>query len=93
MTDPWADIRELDRLFNLDEKTYGRKSELSFQEFHTLVDRRALLKDADALLAVKDAVQELRLAQRAISDQNADAVLRRVDRLTDALAALPEHLK
>ena len=93
MTDPWADIRERDRLFNLDEKTYGRKSELSFQEFHTLVDRRALLKDADALLAVKDAVQELRLAQRAISDQNADAVLRRVDRLTDALAALPEHLK
>ena len=93
MTDPWADIRERDRLFNLDEKTYGRKNELSFQEFHTLVDRRALLKDADALLAVKDAVQELRLAQRAISDQNADAVLRRVDRLTDALAALPEHLK
>jgi len=47
----------------------------------------------EALLAVKEAAGELSLAMRVIEDWKTDAITRRVKRLADALAALPEHLK
>ena len=92
MRDRWEYIRERDRLFNLEARTYGHKSKLSFQEFHTLVDRRNLLSDADALLAVSIA------ARKAIPFSSSEATSieeggKRMGVLIEALKALPENLK
>ena len=86
MNDPWADVRELDALFDDEANLYGEKDIESFRLFNALRSRRRLLTDADALLAV---VIEAEKAQRMWREEYLSTHLG----LQKALAALPEHLK
>ena len=98
MRDRWEYIRERDRLFDLEAKTYGHHEDLPFHVYHTLVDRRNILHDADALLKVviEDVAYFKKLWEVSTTRWTFDEWLKhegRYDKRIAAILALPEHLR
>ena len=98
MKDRWEYIRERDRLFDVEAKTYGRHEDLPFHVYHTLVDRRYLLHDATALLKVviEDVAEAKETWAISTSRWTFEEWLKhesRYDKRMAAILALPEHLR
>ena len=98
MRERWEYIRERDRLFDLEAKTYGRHEDLPFHVYHTLVDRRNLLHDADALLKVviEDVVEAKEMWASSMSGGTFEEWLRhesKYDKRMAAIFAVPEELR
>ena len=81
MTDPWPDVRERLRI----AKAWGSAKGTCPRD---LAD---VLTDAESLLAVVQAVQELQ--KRPPLSDTYEAMFERLEQLDRTLAALPNHLK
>lgn len=84
MTDPWEDVRYLS-----EKRPRGPWGTIA------QVEIERLLTDADALLAVVRAAEELEIAydMRTSERSVAEGSSRELEYLQDTLAALPEHLR
>ena len=98
MRDRWEYIRERDRLFDLEAKTYGRHKDLPFHVFHILVDRRNLLREATSLLKVviEDVAEAKETWASSMTEWTFEEWMQhesKYDKRIAAILALPEYLR